>query len=955
MAHLKPMNDCKSRVEALAAEVSKVQVDCHIFTEEEEKIAYPQGSWVEVMRGFLRRTQDHNHYDVPDDGKVHKHSHECLKCKKIFSHSHKKHQLWVSMRFPHHCGDCKDGFNREKSGTGNYADEGDVVVQSSKEFQYKDPETRNVISIRRRPKNTRPIRVEVADDATEETRKIAFRNVVVVYRQKYSNKKELILTEKGTTVNMTFGEFKALVNGIEDSRFNRKELADYVLKRAQHSKICEGRTKCKTCVFANTRYRDKKPRVIKEVPLDPAPKRYRDAQKASKKQAPEDLKNAGLSISEEYEQLYGIGAIMRGSLGDRNHDITEKFSRALGFPSENGYREEVVAQGPDPWAFLKEPVAQGPDPWAFLKEPVEKPNVVTWDPHNAGRDHMMYRPDSIQAATLAKEHEDFARTFDHMRSTVAPSYTPQRFEARSVAQSCVPVCSEADLKAESIQKWGGYYHPVTLQWIDAVVEYVDESGKGKIEEDSEEQLCEATVPTIGTENETDSMGYQFDEVTPPEWRVPSDAGFTLGKNVIKAHGPISVGKEDDTMEAHAGPARYIGVATFEECGLVTLYNDKFTTMGFAETESQIVTPLHGVKFQEGDFVEAFQSSNFFLSTVKKLTLLSGDLQRITLGDHKLKVVPQLPLPPGEWMAHLHCGTTRYRPLQVVQINSSQHYKFNDEHWFLANGIRYVCDVALGDSGATVIVDRKVVGVHVCGDSNGVAGVAAEYPVQSIFNVKSINRSEFVAHGFDAYTGETRHVGDVVDDCGMVHLLRDGNALMGFAENAYCVITPRHNSDIVVGILIVVSQADRTFVSHVDRIDLLSGDLQRIVLANHKLRFIDELPVPLGEGMVHFHQGTTRFRPLSIIDYNSSQHYTHGNNFWHVANGLRYMCDVEPGDSGAIVVKDRVVIGVHVCGDVSGILGVASEYPAKLYCGETFVAHSCEGEFTATQELRCVGF
>jgi len=695
-------------------------------------------------------------------------------------------------------------------------------------------------------------------------------------------------------------------------------------------------------------------------------------------------------------------------------------------------------------------------------------------------------------------------------------------------------------------------------------------------------------------------------------------------------------------EAHSGPARYIGIAISEECGLVTLYKGDHSVMGFAKSEAQLVVPIHGTVLEKGDLVEIFQSSYFFSSVVKELNFLSGDLQLVTLADCKLRVVLQLPLPIGEWMAHLHFGTTRYRPLQVVQVNSSQHYRYNDEHWFLANGIRYLCDVAPGDSGAVVVIDGKVVGVHVCGDSTGVAGVAAEYPVQSISSIKSINRSEFCAHGpskpnhnkndsswkilghahegipddglphshihscvrcdgvfvhthvknptyvskkfplycrlcriavnqkpvggdyvdeadaviksscqidttafvdmkenpvvripfressdrktvpariavctegvtdeerkaiyqrvtfvyesdcinsrlrtmccemgslallekelketefigissfitfeefktvinstsarvvlsqalmkeiveqldhsracldtsgcvvclyrlsvqqlvesykdtrssqdkvpnvsvdtqlssesgnafaykeignnvaqagvlvqqfggeCEARTEEMKHVGDVVDDCGMVHLLCDGNALMGFAENAYCVITPRHDSDIFVGILVVVSQANRTFTSHVDRIDLLSGDLQRVVLAKHELYFVDELPVSLGEGMVHFHQGTTRFRPLSIIDYNSSQHYTHGSNFWHVANGLRYLCDVGPGDSGAIVVKDRVVVGVHVCGDILGKLGVASEYPAKLYCGDVFIAHSRKSEVIAMQDLR----
>jgi len=843
------MNDCDSRVEALITEVSKVQVDCCKTAEVKDRVVYSQGPWTTVFRSFFpKKNQDHKHDDIPNDGKVYEHSHECLKCRKTFSHAHKKHRVWVSERFPHHCKECKDSFNKEKPGTGNHADEGDVIVECSAKFQYEDPETRNIIHIRRKTKDHRPIRVEVADNASEETRKIAFRNVVVVYREKYSNKKELILTENGSTVSMTFGEFKTLVNGIDDSRFNRRELADYVLERAQHSKICEGRTKCKTCVFANTRYRDKRPRVIKEIPLTPASKRFVKAQKVAKNQAPEDSKKVGLSIDEEHEQMYGIGAIIRRSLEESNRDVTGKFSRALGLPSENGYREEVVAQGPDPWAFLnrEEVAAQGPDPWAFLKEPVGKPGVATWDPHNAGRDHMMYRPNSIQAAALAKEHEDFARTFDHMRSTEAFSYTPQRFEARPAVQSCVPVCSEADLKTESIQKWGGYYHPVTLQWIDAVVEYVDESGKElpteeewykaeqeavtirfkkvgkemhvtgsseceaaeKAVEDSENQLREAIVLAMDQVDGTDSMGYQFDEVAPPEWRSPPNAGFTLGNvPVAEAQGPKIVPASCNTVDKIAGLLNARDIS-----------DPNVSSLGSAE---------------DWDYIE------------------NGG---VLLNDQ----LPESSLKPGNTMKQ--------------------------------------------------------------------------------------QTSDCEAHA-----GETRHVGDVIDDCGMVHLLLDDNTLMGFAENAYCVITPRHNSNLIVGKLVGVSQADRSFLAYVERVDLLAGDLQRVILANHKLRFVSELPVPLGEGMVHFHKGTTRFRPLAIVDYNSNQHYTHGNNYWYLANGLRYMCDVGPGDSGAVVVKDRTIIGMHVCGDVSGTFGVASEYPPKLFSSEMFVAHGREGETIAIQD------
>jgi len=198
-------------------------------------------------------------------------------------------------------------------------------------------------------------------------------------------------------------------------------------------------------------------------------------------------------------------------------------------------------------------------------------------------------------------------------------------------------------------------------------------------------------------------------------------------------------------DAHTGPTRDIGI-NMGECGVVILTRGVSHAMGFAESRSKAIVPRHGINFELGDIIEVSQNSRYFTTHIEKIELLPRDLQRIGIADAKFFYVPRLQLPLGEWMVHLYNGSTRVRPMEIIPFESGQHYRCGDEHWFLPNGIRYICDVAPGDSGALVVIDQKVVGLHVSGDVNGAFGIASEYPMQLLPHTNVISCDNYIGHG-----------------------------------------------------------------------------------------------------------------------------------------------------------------------------------------------------------------
>jgi len=98
---------------------------------------YANGGGTALAEGCSLNIQGHTHVDVPEDGKVHSHIHQCEICLNPYSHAHKKNAVGDSMRHTLWCSRCRHKKNKNADVDGFYVDEADAVYVYEDEIEQR--------------------------------------------------------------------------------------------------------------------------------------------------------------------------------------------------------------------------------------------------------------------------------------------------------------------------------------------------------------------------------------------------------------------------------------------------------------------------------------------------------------------------------------------------------------------------------------------------------------------------------------------------------------------------------------------------------------------------------------------------------------------------------------------------------------------------------------------------